>query len=107
MLCAGVLVSRLSVCMHWKRLIVGPRYGERGAAIGEEFLGRSAHCLIDLYADLAAIYGKMNKLGDAEAAARKCLLVATQKVRKAPSFVCVCVCLCVCVCVCACVLVSE
>ena len=55
------------------------RYGERAAAMGEEFLGRYAYNLIDVYADLAAIFGKMNKLGEAEAAARKAMLVATQK----------------------------
>lgn len=60
--------------------LIQSSYGERAAALGEEFLGRYATNLIDVYADLAAIYGKMNKLGDAEAAARKCMLVATQKV---------------------------
>jgi hypothetical protein len=59
----------------------GVAYGERAAAIGEEFLGRHSSTLIDVYADLAAVFGKMNKLGQAEAAARKAVLVGTQKVR--------------------------
>lgn len=69
-----------SMAKRLERYDEGVAYGERAAALAEEYLGRYAPILVDVYADLSAILGKMNKLGEAEAAARKAMLVATQKV---------------------------